>query len=616
MTELASTFPQAFSLLSSRLQQGLAKAEDLALPLRALQRMGLDAADLRVHLERIRAFNDAGESDETLEENALLALDLISGVAHDAGLSWLPADRAQVGLPRVLTLDLLRGAVAFALAPSSILPPRPGWDVSPEFVEQRAIELYDQLSNYQWKPQRADFFRAPKAGMTSRPAALLAPQDRIIYEALVEPIGPLVDARLPVEVTWPRSRESRAPHSDYARRPASWRSRYVVSTDIESFYDSVDHAILANSLGAEVRASHAYSDTLEAFLDAVMGSSSGLPQGPAGSELLATAYLLPIDSNMKRAGWRYARYADDILIAADSVIEGRLKLEELEEWLRPLNLRLNSSKTRILRSGTYLIYLDRPSRRVQELRARIRTLLETQQRGSVTSEQVDALLRRGGAAARRNSPYGAGDTSEKVETDITPVPPLLDAYAAYFEQVGTGLASGSIPSNLEDAERDLRECLTNMAAGARSTHFGNIIVVLRWIPRLAPDIAEYLIAMADDETEQVSSLVESILQRSNDIDWVTAWLCYVAETSPQIVTPSMVRTLRDTARNERVGELTRSSAVRSLANAGQLDERTWSDLYSTSRPAMRAELYLTSQGAPEGRYPPAMTNPILPAIES
>src|SRR5437762_3183045 len=79
--------PSTLQLLEQRLRTG-SSSVDLIPPLRTLQRLGLSQAELQVHVERIRAMNDATNQDPRLEESALLALDMISGQVSGVSLRW------------------------------------------------------------------------------------------------------------------------------------------------------------------------------------------------------------------------------------------------------------------------------------------------------------------------------------------------------------------------------------------------------------------------------------------------------------------------------------------------------------------------------------------------
>lgn len=62
--------------------------EKLLRILQELQRRGLSKCDLQVHIERTRAANDVTTKCEDLEANALLALDIVTGIMPGCRLDW------------------------------------------------------------------------------------------------------------------------------------------------------------------------------------------------------------------------------------------------------------------------------------------------------------------------------------------------------------------------------------------------------------------------------------------------------------------------------------------------------------------------------------------------
>lgn len=86
----------------------------------------------------------------------------------------------------------------------------------------------------------------------------------------------------------------------------------------------------------------------------------GLPQGAAISPLLANLYLDELDEELTREGFRLVRYADNFLVLARDVADGRKAREAAQEALADLGLTLNLEETafRSMDAGfTYLGYL-------------------------------------------------------------------------------------------------------------------------------------------------------------------------------------------------------------------------------------------------------------------
>ena len=74
----------------------------------------------------------------------------------------------------------------------------------------------------------------------------------------------------------------------------------------------------------------------------------GLPQGYSASDVLAKAYLHPVDQSLAGRGYTHVRWVDDFRIFVRNKEEGRLVLLLLAEQLGRRGLVLQSAKTKIV----------------------------------------------------------------------------------------------------------------------------------------------------------------------------------------------------------------------------------------------------------------------------
>lgn len=298
--------PAALQLLRNLLLNGAA-IEELLVPLRALQLRGLSKLDLTVQIERMRAANSATNDDEMFDELCLAALDVVHGAIPDS-LIWDAAHEAASLLPRCLGQESLNAAMEFALAPSDLLPPRAA--IAGEHLaltERLALAAYEVIEAFEMRPQQAEIVRAPKSPFTTRPAAVLTFPDRLVLEALTTTVEQNLASELPEAVVWPRSRGVGGSMS-YNEHVLAWGTSHVVKADISNFYESVDHSLLAVFLISHLRISTLTARAIEAVLTSTMGFGRGLPQGPLASDVLASAYLLPIDSRLAAEGQAYPEF--------------------------------------------------------------------------------------------------------------------------------------------------------------------------------------------------------------------------------------------------------------------------------------------------------------------
>jgi hypothetical protein len=137
----------------------------------------------------------------------------------------------------------------------------------------------------------------------------------------------------------------------------------LLKTDISSFYDSISHEYLIDSVRRhmglpidcdllilfrkimQVPVIH-YSPSTGA-IEGPHTTHQGLPLGDGAEGYLANLYLKDVDDAMIQSGAHYGRYVDDIRIFGQSRPEVVRNLRILQEQLLRKGLNLNSSKTEI-----------------------------------------------------------------------------------------------------------------------------------------------------------------------------------------------------------------------------------------------------------------------------
>lgn len=521
MTEMAPT--PLYVILSARLRDEIlspvsVSSSELGQTLRSLQRLGLTAADIELLVERFRTearLGQAGQNSTSHDEAAMAALDLIHGVTR--GMSWSSATTAADALYRALELEEIVDAIPSALAPGDLVPPRLPIQVPRRKALEIAERLTSMLENDIYMPSEAYFARVPKSAFTSRPAALMVYPDRVFLETLSRRIASKLDMTLPPGVLWPRGT---SPDVGQHQEIEQWMiysdHEYFAKCDIESFYENIDHAILAKIAQEFLGLSNDYCLALEALLDTVMESTRGLPQGPSSSDPLASMYLAPLDLELQRRGWDFRRLQDDFWIGASTYDRARDCLQTMEELLREFGLRLNSKKTGVMK-------------------------------------QITAVATLGDLVA-----YNA-------EADSTPpgASAILSA-SSVVQQLGAGGSGGGQDRLDGPTEVDVRKALGTLTrAPDIGVDASTMRYIIQWYPRLAPQIARYIAARPnpDDFRDFVDSEIEDHPSQA----WVNSWLISIPLLAPR--PPAAL--LEVAAQHSGPGHpLLQSSALRVLLNAG------------------------------------------------
>ncbi|MCA1796390.1 MAG: group II intron reverse transcriptase/maturase [Geobacteraceae bacterium] len=129
--------------------------------------------------------------------------------------------------------------------------------------------------------------------------------------------------------------------------------RTVVDLDIKGFFDHVDHEILMQ-LVRQVIKDRRVLGLIRGWLKAgvmeegkIRYQTSGTPQGGVISPLLSNIYLTVLDNALTQAGYKFVRYADDVVILCRREEEAPEALNHVREVLKRLKLELSEEKTSI-----------------------------------------------------------------------------------------------------------------------------------------------------------------------------------------------------------------------------------------------------------------------------
>jgi group II intron reverse transcriptase/maturase/CRISPR-associated endonuclease Cas1 len=133
---------------------------------------------------------------------------------------------------------------------------------------------------------------------------------------------------------------------------------WVVTADIEKFFDNVEHRILANQLSGAGVDDGGVTLILNWLTVPVQSSGrwfqpvKGLPQGSPVSPVLANWYLTPFDTALEADGIVHVRYADDFIAVAPDRTSAQRALSYVGNFLTSrLRLSVKPSKTQVSRAA-------------------------------------------------------------------------------------------------------------------------------------------------------------------------------------------------------------------------------------------------------------------------
>jgi hypothetical protein len=404
-------------------------------------------------------------------------------------------------------------------------------------------ELWDQVSRAlrsgTFEPQLPVTIEVPKPSGLTRPGSILSPEDRLVYQALVDFIAPQAETELdrsrvfshvlldpdpeftmfePSYECWSRLQQAIVQYcmdEQYTR---------AIKADVASFFERLYQHNLVNLLRACGCSSEAVN-LLERLLSAWMEKDShGILQGMFPSDFLGNFYLFGLDSDLVVRDLPSARYVDDIYVFHTAPQQARKGLVDLCRMLRHEGLHLNERKTHIFSTEELL----REETRLDQLFEQAREEIE----------------------AERSAGYVLGwygfqtIWSPDVEEDRDEEEITLRAVESLYEEA----------DEVDESTADKIEkfCLPILAAAGSDTAIRRTLARLTERHHLAKAYSSYLATFVSSVPD-ISTEIEHLLENDRlPYDWQLMWVIATlvrAETIATRTVNSVIRIMRDTSRS-------------------------------------------------------------------
>jgi RNA-directed DNA polymerase len=214
-------------------------------------------------------------------------------------------------------------------------------------------EIRQRLLDGSHKPGPLRRVGIPKPGGGTRELGIPNVVDRLIQQALLQVLQPLIDSSFSEHSHGFRPGRSEHGAVLEAQQYVQAGNRTVVDVDLEKFFDRVNHDILMDRLSKRIgdkrvlRLIRRYLQAGILMHGVSIERHGATPQGGPLSPLLANVLLDEVDRELERRCHRFVRYADDCNVYVKSRRAGERVLQMLRGCYATLRLKVNEAKTAV-----------------------------------------------------------------------------------------------------------------------------------------------------------------------------------------------------------------------------------------------------------------------------
>ena len=256
----------------------------------------------------------------------------------------------------------------------------------PSYIREHKEEFLVELLDGSYQPELVRGVQIPKPDGSKRQLGIPTVLDRVIQQAILQILEPIYEPKFSNSSYGFRPNRSAQMALRQAREYLRDGYKYVVDTDLEKFFDRVNHDILMERLSRNISDKRLLR-IIRRYLEAGLLQNGifeerklGMPQGGNLSPLLSNIMLDELDKELERRGHKFCRYADDCNIYVKSQEAGERVLKSITEFLGiRLKLKVNETKSAVAHV-TKRKFLGYSFRRDSELKVANQSLVKFKNR--------------------------------------------------------------------------------------------------------------------------------------------------------------------------------------------------------------------------------------------
>ncbi|MGB6298969.1 MAG: CRISPR-associated endonuclease Cas1 [Rivularia sp. (in: cyanobacteria)] len=224
------------------------------------------------------------------------------------------------------------------------------------FAGNQTVNIYQLMNSVadgSYQPSPCKQVIIPKRNGSQRELKIPTIRDRIVQQALLNVISPLMEEKFSSVSFAYRPNLS---YINAVEKIADWRDMgyvWVLDADIVKFFDNIDHDRLLQQVRLHI--DHpgilclikAWISVGVETREGLILPQKGIPQGAVISPILANIYLHEFDEIISASDLEIVRYADDFLVLSTSQERIAIAKSQVIDLLDSMGLEINTEKTQI-----------------------------------------------------------------------------------------------------------------------------------------------------------------------------------------------------------------------------------------------------------------------------